>query len=215
MGRWIKLHSSITESAVWSDPVRLKAWIDLLIKANYKDKEWFNNGRVVKVKRGQLVTSSRRLSESWKCSRITVQRILKQFEELHMIRYKSEPGKYTLITIVKYGIYQDSTSAECATDDTTDDTTKYTTDSTIDDTTDSTIDDTQHKNNRNIHKGNRKKNGAAPPSGVAPDKYGAPPDGWTDEYERQFQEMAPDNPGKTRQDWYEFWVLPAEDGDDG
>jgi hypothetical protein len=42
-----------------------------------------------------------------------------------------------------------------------------------------------------------------------------PPDGWTDEYERQFQEMAPDNPGKTRQDWYEFWVLPAEDGDDG
>lgn len=104
---WITLHKKIMESAVWSDPLRLKAWIHILLSANYEDKEWFIHGRVQKIKRGQFVTSNRKLQEAWNCSQRTVSRILKQLEELDMIKVETPHKRYTLLTVVKYGVYQD------------------------------------------------------------------------------------------------------------
>ena len=104
---WIKIHKKIIDSAVWSDPLRLKAWIHILISANYEDKEWFANGRLVQIKRGQLVTSIRKLKEAWGCSERTVRRILKQFEDLGMIKVQTPFKRYTLLTVVKYSDFQD------------------------------------------------------------------------------------------------------------
>ena len=60
-----------------------------------------------------------------------------------------------------------------------------------------------------------KNNKDAPPVAPegAPDAYGAPPPGWDEACEKQFQEDAPQNPGKTRQDWWDFWMAD-EGGDD-
>ena len=203
--RWIKLYKGIMESAVWSDALRLKAWIHILLSANYKDKEWFKGGQIVKIRRGQFVTSMRKLSIEWKCSRETVRRILEQFTELHMIRHEVVPGKYTIITVVKYEDFQSSKNVYCDTDEATDQST--------DKATDQSTDLTRHKNNKKYkNKKNKKEYPAAPSS--APDEYGAPPPGWDEACEKQFQEDAPQNPGKTRQDWWDFWMTDNEGGDD-
>ena len=207
--RWIKLYKGIMESAVWSDALRLKAWIHILLSANYKDKEWFKGGQIVKIKRGQFVTSMRKLSIEWKCSRETVRRILEQFTELHMIRHEVVPGKYTIITVVKYEDFQSSKNVYCDTDEATD----QSTDQSTDKATDQSTDLTRHKNNKKYkNKKNKKEYPAAPSS--APDEYGEPPRGWDEACEKQFQEDAPQNPGKTRQDWWDFWMADNEGGDD-
>ena len=109
---WIKIHKQIKDSAVWEDPLRLKAWIDILISANYEDKTWFANGSVVQIKRGQFVTSNRKLQEAWGCSGKTVKKVLTQFTDLKMIKVEFPNKKYTLITVVKYGDYQDVGNTE-------------------------------------------------------------------------------------------------------
>lgn len=197
--RWIKLFYGIKDSAVWSDPLRLKAWLDILLSANYKDKEWFKNGQPIKVNRGQFVTSIRKLSLEWKCSRDTVRRILKQFDDLDMIRHEVRPGKYTLITVVKYGVFQDVSDVYSSTDKATDkDTDEYT-----DKATDKDTDTTQHKNIKNIKK--EKKEEEPEPHLGGPDGFGDPPVGWDDECEERYQYDHQWNPKQSRQDWWEFW----------
>lgn len=192
---------------MWSDPLRLKAWIDILLSANYKDKEWFKNGQMVKVRRGQYVTSIRKLALEWKCSRDTVRRILKQFDDLDMIRHEVRPGKYTLITVVKYGDFQDVRDVYSATDEDTD----KATDEYTDKDTDKDTDTTQHKNIKNNKKVKNKEEPAHPPDGGA-DPYGEPPAGWDDEWEKDFMNEIYQNPGTTRAEWYDFWHVDEEGG---
>jgi len=197
--RWIKLYAGIKNSAVWSDPLRLKAWIDILISANYRDKEWFQHGEVVKVQRGQFVTSIRSLSKSWKCSRDTVRRILKQFDDLGMIRHEVRPGKYTLITVVKYEVFQDCKLGESYTDKDTD---EYT-DKDTDEYTDKDTDTTQHKNIY-IRNTEQEKEIESLASWDAADGHGEAPEGWTAEIENDFQKLLPQNPRMTREYWWKY-----------
>ena len=211
--RWIKLYAGIKDSAVWSDPVRLKAWIDILLSANYRDKEWFQNGQTVKVSRGQYVTSIRKLSSAWKCSRDTVRRILKQFDDLDMIRHEVRPGKYTLITVVKYEVFQDGKVGESYTDKATDEDT----DKDTDKATDKDTDTTQHKN---IYRNTISDTESIeyPPSPSAEgsavikkiDVGGPMPEGWNQKLEDTFAENYEvnykNNPEEaTRQDWFDFF----------
>ena len=109
---WVKIHRKIMNSSVWSDPLRLKAWLHCVLSANHEDNEIFRNGNVVKVKKGQFITSNRRLQEEWGCSTNTVKKILNQFTELDMIRYSTETRRYTVITLINYGVYQDRVYSE-------------------------------------------------------------------------------------------------------
>ena len=193
--RWIKLYYGIKESAVWGDALRLKAWIDILLSANYKDKEWFRNGCVVKVKRGQFITSIRKLAASWKVSPNTVRRILDQFVELNMIERDSDTGRYTLITIVKYGIFQDCNIPDEYTDEHTDE--------HSDEYTDEHTDGIQHKNIKNNKKEKKEEESSAPDGG--PDIHGPAPEGWDDAKEASFQESCRVTPSYTRIEWWDDW----------
>ena len=117
---WVKIHRSIMDSGVYSDNTRFKAWVDLILRANHEDKEWFDHGHLVQIRKGQVITSTRKLAEAWNCNRETVDTILKQFVKMGMIERYSQPGKYTLITIVKYGFYQGKGNHHPATDPDTD-----------------------------------------------------------------------------------------------
>lgn len=194
--RWIKIYSGIKNSAVWNDPLRLKAWIDILLSANYQDREWFHNGQVLKIKRGQFVTSIRKLAESWKCSTNTVRRILIQFEELHMIERKSDTLRYTLLTVVKYVDFQDGKVHDGYSDGYTDEHS----DGYSDGHSDEYSDGTQHKN---IKK--EKKEEEPEPHLGGPDGFGDPPAGWDDECEERYQYDHQWNPKQSRRDWWEFW----------
>ena len=188
--RWIKLYSGLMESAVWSDPLRLKAWIYILLNANYKSKDWFKNGQVVKVKRGQFVTSIRKLAIAWGCSRETTRRILKQLQDLHMIRYECVTLRYTLVTVIKYEVFQDGNAVGCDSDK----------------DSDKDSDTTQLRIIKNNKKENKSKEPTPPaPPDVGPDGYGEIPDGWTEQDEKEFQMMYEDNDWKTRKKWAEHW----------
>ena len=104
---WIKVHRKIMKNVIWDDPLRLKAWLHCILSANHEDRDVFFEHNVVKVKKGQFITSNRKLQKEWGCSTNTVNKILKQLSELGMIEYSTESKRYTLVSLINYGVYQD------------------------------------------------------------------------------------------------------------
>ena len=105
---WICLHRSIQDSWVWqNEPFsRGQAWIDLLLTANHEDHKIVVDNDLMTIKRGQMLTSVRKLSERWKWSVKRTQNFLKILEGDQMLTKKS--GKrYTLLTILNYAKFQD------------------------------------------------------------------------------------------------------------
>ena len=105
---WIKLHRKIREcDAIWDDKPfsRGQAWIDLLLMANHEDKEVLFDGSIYEVKRGQRLTSIRKLSEQWGWSRTKTGKFLNELEKAEMLLVKSDTKK-TVLTLVNYDFYQ-------------------------------------------------------------------------------------------------------------
>lgn len=106
---WIKLHRKIVDNDIWKDKEpfdRRSAWIDLLIMANHKDEKILFDGELIVVKRGQTVTSVRKLAERWHWSKDKVQRFLDKLERDSMCDRDSN-NRRTLLTIENYGVFQD------------------------------------------------------------------------------------------------------------
>lgn len=104
---WIKLHRSIQDNELWlSEPfTKAQAWIDLLLLA---DSE--TNG---KYKRGSVYRGKYWLANRWGWSRDKVCRFIDYLEREGMVTQKRTQGgthNGTVITIVKYGFFQDSQS---------------------------------------------------------------------------------------------------------
>ena len=72
---WIKLYRKIQVSDIWENGEafdRRSAWIDLLLMAAYCDKETMDGA----LKRGQIITSTRKLAERWKWSKTKITNFL-------------------------------------------------------------------------------------------------------------------------------------------
>lgn len=105
---WILLHRKLQECEIWanSQPFDMRsAWVDLLLLANHKDAEIIFDYKPMTVKRGQYLTSVRKLSARWSWSKDRTLKYLKLLESLGMIR-RDSTNQRTLITIEKYDIYQ-------------------------------------------------------------------------------------------------------------
>lgn len=105
---WISIHRKIQQSDIWLDKEpfdKRSAWIDLIIMANHEDRQVLFDGKFIEVKRGEKITSLRKLSEKWKWSRNKVKRFLKLLESGSMIELKIDHQK-TTYKIVNYNIYQ-------------------------------------------------------------------------------------------------------------
>lgn len=105
MEGWIQLHRQIRENWLWSDPVKLKWWIDLLMEANHKDQEVAIGFKVFKCSRGQTIKSLKTWAQRWRVSKSVVRNFLTMLEKQHMIRTENETVT-TRITICKYDSYQ-------------------------------------------------------------------------------------------------------------
>ena len=106
-GGWIKLNRSIQDSFIWSfdHPQYGLAWIDMLMLANYKDKQIIFNGKLQTIKRGSFVTSIVKLSERWRMNRRTVKNFLDVLKSDGMITYVCT-RQCTTVCIVNYEKYQ-------------------------------------------------------------------------------------------------------------
>ena len=108
---WIKTYRKIQECWIWleKEPFdKRRAWIDWLLTANHADKKILFNGELITVRRGQILTSIRKLAEKWKWSYDKVLRFLRLIESDGMIKKESDNFR-TLLTIENYEVYQDVT----------------------------------------------------------------------------------------------------------
>lgn len=108
MNGWISLYRSIQNHWLFEENrkfSKFEAWIDILLIVNYKDKKIMINNELINVKRGQKVTSLRKLAERWNWSITKVDHFLKVLEEECMIEVKKDTKK-TVISVVNYNIYQ-------------------------------------------------------------------------------------------------------------
>ena len=106
---WIKTYRKIQECWIWLDKEpfdKRSAWIDLLLTANHADKKILFNGELITIKRGQILTSVRKLGEKWMWSNDKVLRFLRLLESDGMIKKESDNFR-TLLIIENYDIYQD------------------------------------------------------------------------------------------------------------
>jgi len=118
---WIKLSRQIQEHWIWSDPEKLKAWIDIILMANHEAKKVEMRDGLITIKRGQFVTSIDKLAKRWGWSKNRVYRFLSLLETDHMVQRKANAYR-TTITIVNYGKFQDRQNGNGTTDGSSDET---------------------------------------------------------------------------------------------
>lgn len=103
----IKLHRQITKNVLWQSPELSHLFIHLLLSASYRDGEYeIASGKVITVRRGQLVTGRFKLAAETGIRHGNIWRLLKRLEKAQQIAMQTH-NKYSLITVVKYGDYQD------------------------------------------------------------------------------------------------------------
>ena len=105
---WIRLYRQTLDSGFWIDPVPFShrdAFIHVLIAANWTEGVSRRNGHKVVVKRGQWLTSIRKLMETFHWSKNRVYRWLKAMKDYEMLDAENL-GFGTLLTVVNYDVYQ-------------------------------------------------------------------------------------------------------------
>ena len=98
---YIKLDRKICEWEWFTDSNTLKLWIYLLVNAQYKDTKY----RGMQIRRGQIITGRKKLAERLGMTEQQIRTSLNHLEKTKEITIKST-NRFSVITIVKYGIYQ-------------------------------------------------------------------------------------------------------------
>lgn len=99
---WIKLHRKFKEWQWYKKSEMVHLFIHLLVSANFKDGFW----QGIEIKRGQLVTGRKTLSNETGISEQSIRTCLSKFEKSGEINIKST-NKNSIITICKYDYYND------------------------------------------------------------------------------------------------------------
>ena len=103
---YVKLYRKLTTEAVWSDPLKLRLWLQCLMKAAYKDKEVMIGNQLIKLRVGQFVTGRESLSKEFnrdlqnkdQVSDKTLWRWLKVLETTGLLTINST-NKYSIVTV--------------------------------------------------------------------------------------------------------------------
>lgn len=104
---WVSIHRRIRKHPLWTQGrfSMGQAWVDLILRANYCEREIMYNSELIIVKPGHFLTSKVKLAEEWHWDRKTVTRFLKMLEKNDMIHITSD-NCGTWIYIVNYEYYQ-------------------------------------------------------------------------------------------------------------
>ncbi len=99
---FIALQRSILEWEWYNDIPTKTLFIHILLKANFKDKNW--QGHL--VKRGELITGRKQLSQETGLSEQQTKTALKKLQSTNEITIKAT-NRFSIVTLVNYGLYQD------------------------------------------------------------------------------------------------------------
>ena len=100
--RWVKIHDGLLEWGWHTRPEMVSLFVHLIILANTKDRDFEG----LTIRRGQLLTSLRALSEKTGISLQSTRTSLAHLESTGEITREST-RQGTLITVCKYADYQD------------------------------------------------------------------------------------------------------------
>ena len=105
MNGYIKIDRGIMDWEWWDDDKVLKLWLTILLLANWEDKKWHGKD----IPRGSFWTSIESLSEASGLSTQEVRTALCKLISTGELTSKAT-NQGRLITVVKYGVFQDDTS---------------------------------------------------------------------------------------------------------
>ena len=108
---WVKVYRSLKKHWIWKDDKYFKMWVDVLLRANHQDKKVLIEAHLEPVKRGEFITSQKKLAEEYGVSRSKIRTFLTLLEKDSMIELKST-SKFTKLIICNYSSYQDHTPAK-------------------------------------------------------------------------------------------------------
>lgn len=100
---WISLYRKFTEWEWYTDANTMRVFLHLLLKANHKEGHW--QGKI--IQRGQLITGRKTIADELKISERSVRTALDKLKMTNEITIEST-NKFSIVTIVKYDIYQDN-----------------------------------------------------------------------------------------------------------
>lgn len=154
---FIAIFRKIQDHWIWDDAERFRAWIDILISAQFHDSKVYIDGKLINVPRGSWFISQKSLETRWGWSKTKIRYFIRTLIEQGMITTEGTP-RGTIITVVNYEVYQNPGTAKNTAKDTAESTPKNTAGNTLDDTSEGTH--TNKGNNGN--KVNKKKKTASP-----------------------------------------------------
>ena len=102
---FICISRGIRSHWVWKNPVYFKRWAELIMMANYDNREVSFNFQRVMLQRGQLAVNLSYLSKIWHISTQATQKFLVKLEVSGMVT-RTVDDKVTVITICNYDRYQ-------------------------------------------------------------------------------------------------------------
>jgi hypothetical protein len=113
---FVFLSRNLLESKVFANPITLKIWIWLLLKAQYVPQHFslqIGKGfEDVTLKRGQVLYGRKKAAKELQISGSTIEYHLKKLMTYGNIERKSNTH-YSIITICNYDTYQDSINYTC------------------------------------------------------------------------------------------------------
>lgn len=116
MPGWIKLSREIQSHWIYSEPLKFKWWITILLEANYVEGKTVLGNQIIKVEKGQSVKSLRTWALILNTTPKTVSLFFDTLSKEGMITKKIiGKGKQssTLINITNYNYYQDDLETQC------------------------------------------------------------------------------------------------------
>jgi len=108
---FIKLYRKIQDNWIWDNPLYLKCWIDMLMRASIKSSSMLINNQIVEINRGEIVFSQNNFAARNGMSRQQLRTFLKKLEKTQMIEVKSNQ-LLTHLIIVGYQRYNNYKSTK-------------------------------------------------------------------------------------------------------
>lgn len=87
-GDWVPVFRKIRKSWLWRDPEALRAWMDLLMMANYHEGTMPHKGHPLPIEPGQVATTYQAMADRFGWSRHRVRRFIERLAQEGSVEFK-------------------------------------------------------------------------------------------------------------------------------
>jgi hypothetical protein len=116
MSGWVKIHRSLIKHWIWDNPEYFKAWICIIIEANYESAKVLIEGEVIECKRGQslnsLKTWAKLFGKRWSIQRVRTFLNLLKNDTMIVTEVLRKTTRLTICNYDKYQFEQQANNTE-------------------------------------------------------------------------------------------------------